>query len=195
MVYGKDAASQKQLHDDPNRFFMVYGKGDVSETQLHDDPNRFFMVYGKDAASQKQLHDDPNRFFMVYGKDDASETQFLHDNPIVALFFLEKDLHLGTKLNMQFKKTSNYGATFVPREVANSIPFSSNKVEKILNHFSIKQGSKESNIVKNTISECEENDIKGEQKSCVTSLESMVDFTSSILGNNVEAVSTCEHRK
>ncbi|XP_024632110.2 BURP domain protein RD22 [Medicago truncatula] len=147
---GKTNGKSETL-DDPNRYFMVYGKDAASETQLHGDPNRFFMVYGKDAASKKQLHDDPNRFFMVYGKDDASETQFLHDNPIVALFFLEKDLHLGTKLNMQFKKTSNYEVTFLPREVANSIPFSSNKVEKILNHFSIKQGSKESKIVKNTI--------------------------------------------
>ncbi|CAL5206457.1 unnamed protein product [Lathyrus oleraceus] len=120
----------------------------------------------------------------------ASETQ-LHDKPSVALFFLEKDLHHGTKLNLQFTKTtSNNEAKFLPKRVANSIPFSSNKVEYILNKLNIKKGSKDAQIVKNTISECEEHGIKGEEKSCVTSLESMVDFTASKLGENVEAVST-----
>jgi len=130
----------------------------------------------------------------TYWPYDASVIQ-LHDYRNLSLFFFEKDLHNGTKLNMQFTKTSNYGATFLPREVANSIPFSSNKVENILNYFSIKQGSEESENVKTTIGYCETPTIEGEEKSCVTSLESMVDFTSSILGNNVEAVSTCEHRK
>ncbi|PNY16363.1 BURP domain protein [Trifolium pratense] len=120
----------------------------------------------------------------------ASETQ-LNYKPNVTLFFLEKDLHHGTKLNLQFSKTtSNNEAKFLPREVANSIPFSSNKLENILNKFSIKKGSKEAEIVKNTISECEEKGIKGEEKLCVTSLESMVDFTISKLGKNVEVVST-----
>jgi len=121
--------------------------------------------------------------------NDANEAE-LHDNRNLAMFLLEKDLHHGTKFNMQFTKTSDHGPTFLPRDVANSIPFSSNKVENILNYFSIKQGSTESEIVKNTISECEAYGIKGEEKLCVTSLESMVDFTTSKLGNNVEAVST-----
>jgi hypothetical protein len=120
----------------------------------------------------------------------ASETQ-LHDKPNVALFFLEKDLHQGTKLNLQFTKTnSNDEAKFLSKEVADSIPFSSNNVETILDKFSIKEGTKEAETVKNTISECEEKGINGEEKLCVTSLESMVDFTASKLGNNVEAVST-----
>ncbi|CAK8570146.1 unnamed protein product [Lathyrus sativus] len=120
----------------------------------------------------------------------ASETQ-LHDKPNVALFFLENDLHHGTKLNLQFIETNlNNEAKFLPKQVANSIPFSSNKVEYILNKLNIKKGTKGAQIVKNTISECEEHGIKGEEKSCVTSLESMVDFTATKLGKNVEAVST-----
>ncbi|CAK8570147.1 unnamed protein product [Lathyrus sativus] len=120
----------------------------------------------------------------------ATETQ-LHDEPNVALFFLENNLHYGTKLNLQFTKTtSNSEAKFLTKEVADSIPFSSNKVDSILNKFSIKKGSDEAEIVENTINECEENGIQGEEKLCVKSLESMVDFTTSKLGNNVEAVST-----
>ncbi|KAK2399185.1 BURP domain protein RD22 [Trifolium repens] len=129
----------------------------------------------------------PLPFIYIYA---ASETQ-LHDKSNVALFFLEKDLHHGTKLKFQFtKNTSNYETKFLPREVANSIPFSLNELENILDKFSIKKGSKEAEILKKTISECEEKGIKGEEKLCVTSLESMVDFTTSKLGNNVEVIAT-----
>ncbi|CAJ2674800.1 unnamed protein product [Trifolium pratense] len=120
----------------------------------------------------------------------ATDTQ-LHYNSNVALFFLEKDLYYGKKFNMKFTTSNNNGAKFLPKEVADSIPFSSNKMENILNKLSIKKGTKEYEIVKNTINECEEKVIKGEEKLCVTSLESMVDFATSKLGsNNVEAIST-----
>ncbi|CAJ2674797.1 unnamed protein product [Trifolium pratense] len=124
-------------------------------------------------------------------KHAASEIQ-LHDKSNLALFFLENDLHHGKKLNMLFTKTTsnNNVAKFLPKEVADSIPFSSNKMENILDKFSIKKGSKEYEIVKNTINDCEEKGIKGEEKLCVTSLESMVDFAISKLGKNVEVVST-----
>ncbi|KAK2399182.1 BURP domain protein RD22 [Trifolium repens] len=144
------------------------------------------------AAWMVKLYDEkfvvpPIPLIYIYA---ASETQ-LHDKSNAALFFLEKDLHHGTKLNYQFtNNTSNYEAKFLPREVANSIPFSSNKLENILDKFSIKKGSKEAEILKHTISECEEKSIKGERKLCVTSLESMVDFTTSKLGNNVEVIAT-----
>ncbi|XP_020227180.1 BURP domain protein RD22 [Cajanus cajan] len=119
----------------------------------------------------------------------ASDTQ-LNSDPNVALFFLEKDLHQGTKFNLHFTPTSNIEATFLPRTVADSIPFSSNKVSDTLNEFSITPGSDEAQTVKNTLSECQERGIKGEEKRCVTSLESMVDFATSKLGNTVDAVST-----
>ncbi|WJX09988.1 hypothetical protein P8452_00763 [Trifolium repens] len=79
---------------------------------------------------------------------------------------------------------------YAAKRFANSIPFSSNKLENILDKFSIKKGSKEAEILKHTISECEEKSIKGEEMLCVTSLESMVDFTTSKLGNNVEVITT-----
>jgi hypothetical protein len=139
------------------------------------------------------VNDEKFPFVPLFYLYALNESQIqLHDKQNVTFFFLKKDLHHGTKLNLQFKETTsnNNGTKFLPRKVANSIPFSSNKLENIFNKFSIKEGSKEAEIVKRTISECEANGIKGEEKLCVTSLESMVDFTISKLGNNVEAVST-----
>ncbi|CAK8570138.1 unnamed protein product [Lathyrus sativus] len=63
-------------------------------------------------------------------------------------------------------------------------------MEYILNKLNIEKGSRGARIVKNTISDCEMEGVRGEEKLCVTSLESMIDFITSKLGKNVEAFST-----
>ncbi|KAL3844156.1 hypothetical protein ACJIZ3_001559 [Penstemon smallii] len=131
----------------------------------------------------------PNPFNYKYA---ASETQ-LHDDPNMVLFFLEQDLHVGQKmkLNLDFKTRNNEAAaTMLPRQVADSVPFSSDKLWEILDKFSVKADTEEAEVMKKTIRECEESGIKGEEKFCATSLESMIDFTTSKLGHNVEAIST-----
>ncbi|PSS17806.1 BURP domain protein [Actinidia chinensis var. chinensis] len=127
----------------------------------------------------------PNPFIYGYA---ATEDQ-LHDNPNVALFFMEKDLKKGTKMTLHFPQSTT-PATFLPRRVAEKIPFSSEKMPEIMNYFSVKPDSKEAEIMKNTVKECEEPGIKGEEKYCATSLESMVDFSTDKLGKNVQGVST-----
>ncbi|KAK9274144.1 hypothetical protein L1049_018958 [Liquidambar formosana] len=138
-----------------------------------------------DAGKGKKVKPAPSAFKYKYA---ATENQ-LHDNPDVALFFLEKDMHPSTKMNLDFTKSTNE-ATFLPRQVAKSIPFSSNRSPEILNQFSVKPGSMEAEIMKNTIKECEEPGIKGEDKFCATSAESMIDFSTYKLGKNVQAMST-----
>ncbi|GFS35400.1 BURP domain-containing protein [Actinidia rufa] len=118
----------------------------------------------------------------------ATEDQ-LHDNPNVALFFMEKDLKKGTKMTLHFTKSTT-PTTFLPRQVAEKIPFSSEKMPEIMNYFSVKPDSKEAEIMKKTVKECEEPRIKGEEKYCATSLESMVDFITNKLGKNIQGVST-----
>ncbi|XP_043699195.1 BURP domain protein RD22-like isoform X2 [Telopea speciosissima] len=118
----------------------------------------------------------------------ASEDQ-LQDNPNVALFFQEKDLQSGTTMNLHFTKTTP-GAAFLPSKEADATPFSSTKFSDVLQRFAVVPGSKEAQVMKNTIQECEEPGVQGEDKYCATSLESMVDFSTSKLGTNVQAMST-----
>ncbi|XP_054818229.1 BURP domain protein RD22-like isoform X2 [Prosopis cineraria] len=113
----------------------------------------------------------------------------LQDNPNTVLFFLEKDLKTNHKMNLLFTYTSNQ-ASFLPREVVRSIPFSSRQMAEILNKFAVKPKSAKAEVMKNTIKHCEESGIKGEEKYCATSLESMVDFITLKLGKDVEALST-----
>lgn len=120
----------------------------------------------------------------------AAEENQIHEDPNVALFFLEKDLYKGNNMKLHFFKSSDDQASFLPRQVADSIPFSSEKFPQILDRFLVNPSSEKAEIMKKTIQECEEKGIKGEEKYCATSLESMVDFSTSKMGRKVEAVST-----
>ncbi|KZV31632.1 hypothetical protein F511_00436 [Dorcoceras hygrometricum] len=73
----------------------------------------------------------PKPFEYLYA---ATQTQ-LHDNPNVALFLLPKDLTTGKTLNLNFFQTKNH-ATFLPRKVADSIPFSTSKLPEIFSELS-----------------------------------------------------------
>ncbi|KAK4277032.1 hypothetical protein QN277_015098 [Acacia crassicarpa] len=149
------------------------------QTQLHDGVNARPFHYRYPPQTQR---------LFGYLRYNATENQ-LHDGPNVALFFLEKDIKAGHKMKLHFTQSSNQ-ASFLPRELANSIPFSSAKLNDILNRFDIKPESEDAEVIKNTVKDCEEEGIKGEEIFCATSLESMVDFTTSKLGNEVDALST-----
>ncbi|CAL5355400.1 unnamed protein product [Camellia sinensis] len=113
----------------------------------------------------------------------------LHDNPNIALFFLENDLKKYTKMTLHFTKTTT-STTFLPCQVAEKIPFSSKKMPQILDYFSVKPNSMEAKTIKQTIKECEEPGIKGEEKYCATSLKSMINFCRYRLGKSIQAIST-----
>ncbi|XP_068648889.1 BURP domain protein RD22-like [Aristolochia californica] len=134
------------------------------------------------------VHVAPGKNPFVY-KYAATADQ-LHDNPNLAYFFLEKDLHAGAKMTLRFSKSDSVGSTFLPRTVADSIPFSSSKLPEILHKFSIESESVEAETMKNTLESCEEPAAEGESKYCATSLESMVDFAESKLGKNTKPLTT-----
>ncbi|XP_064947944.1 BURP domain-containing protein 3-like isoform X1 [Musa acuminata AAA Group] len=83
----------------------------------------------------------------------AAERQ-IHDDPSVALFYLEKGFKSGSKSSVQFKKTTT-GAAFHPRKEAESIPFSSAKLPEILNYYGVNPGSAEALVMEKTVQECE----------------------------------------
>ncbi|XP_072995945.1 BURP domain-containing protein 3-like [Typha latifolia] len=164
------------------------GKGKPGGTNVHVTPGGVGVNVGPKGHKKPVIvRVAPGKSPFIYNYA-ATETQ-LHDDPNVALFFLEKDLHPGVKMTLHFTKTTS--ATFLPRTAANSIPFSSAKLPQILNYFSIQPNSIEAEAIKETLLECEEPAAKGEKKYCATSLESMVEFSTSSLGtHNVLAVST-----
>ncbi|XP_074575727.1 BURP domain-containing protein 6 [Curcuma longa] len=127
--------------------------------------------------------------FFVY-RYAATETQ-IHDDPNVALFFLESNLRTGAAMTVHFTRPSAFRAAFLPRREADAIPFSSARLPEILDRLSIKPGSPEAETTLSTLQECERPAAPGERKLCATSLESMVDFSVANLGTRrVVAAST-----
>ncbi|XP_019705412.1 BURP domain-containing protein 6 [Elaeis guineensis] len=105
-------------------------------------------------------------------------------------FFLENDLHAGAKFTLHFTGTGSRPYLLTRRE-ADSIPFTTTKLPEILARFSIEPGSHDAKAIETTLEECEEPSGYGQTKKCATSLESMLDFTTSALRTrDIDTVST-----
>ncbi|XP_022753693.1 BURP domain protein RD22-like [Durio zibethinus] len=104
-------------------------------------------------------------------------------------FFFESELHPGRTMIVKDLTKKASKATFLPRSVAESIPFSTQKIPEILKYFSLEAKSAEANLLKETIENCERPAIEGEEKYCATSLESFVDLGVSKLGKNIQLLS------
>ena len=206
-VYG---STQKQGDASPIAGYdAVYGtsqKAEGSSINVHKDASSiagYDAVYGtpkKAIESSTKAHKDASQiagYDAVYGnsqqKAGGSSINAHKDSSPVASYgavnvFLEKDLHPGTKMAVRFTKTSS-AAHFLPHQVAESIPFSSNKLPEILKRFSVKENSAEAQMIQKTIKQCETPAIVGEVKYCARSLESLIDFSTSRLGKNIRVLS------
>ncbi|TKY73477.1 BURP domain-containing protein 5 [Spatholobus suberectus] len=157
--------------------FTKYGE---KRTLSQDDQ---FPVYG---AMDSQSHNDANA---LPPKMILVTNHRQHDHPKAYLIFFEEGLRPGTKLDAHFNKRK-YASPLLPRQNAQRIPFSSKKINEILDMLFVKPKSKNVEVVEKAISQCEAPVINGEEKHCATSLESMVDFVTSKLGKNVHVIST-----
>ncbi|XP_072963380.1 BURP domain-containing protein 3-like [Typha angustifolia] len=106
--------------------------------------------------------------------------------------FLTELLQPGRNFNLWFSEQMHQKyPVLLPREVADSLPFSTAELPKILALFAVDPSSDAAYEIKRTLHRCEMPPIKGEIKHCATSLESMIDFVTSTLGtHDVSAVTT-----
>ncbi|KAL4332460.1 hypothetical protein GQ457_07G043310 [Hibiscus cannabinus] len=106
------------------------------------------------------------------------------------VFFFESKLHPGSKMNLKELTGKASRTAFLPRLVADSIPFSTQKFAQVLHYFSLQPESAASKILKQTMEDCEAPAMEGEARYCATSLESFVDLGVSMLGQNIQLLST-----
>ncbi|XP_004507419.1 BURP domain protein USPL1-like [Cicer arietinum] len=129
---------------------------------------------------------------------DHEHNLMIHMDPSLKVFFTLKDLEVGKKMEIYFpKRDPSTSPKFWPKEKADSIPFSLNKLQTLLKIFSFSQDSPQAKAMVDTLRECESKPIKGELKFCATSLESMLDFTKNILGssNDLKVYATSHETK
>lgn len=124
----------------------------------------------------------------LFAKEDAIDDEhpsFHMDHMDAALnvFFKVDDLYAGKQMPIYFAiKDPLTIPHLLPREEVDSIPFSSSKLQYLLEFFSFSEDSPQAKAMRDTLGQCELESIKGETKFCATSLESMLDFTGRILG-------------
>lgn len=162
----------------------------VSTIVIDAIPDTFVKYANPSAADTFTISTIPGDTYVTYQNPSAADTltEDHSQEPSRKGYFLEEDLHSNTKMKMHFRKSTNR-ASFLPREVANSIPFSTDKFSEILNRFSLKQDSEVAKIMKDTLQVCEQPALEGDSRLCATSLESLIDFSISKLGKNMKVLS------
>ena len=107
-----------------------------------------------------------------------------HLNPSVIVTFTMKDLKPGKTLPIYFdKRDPAYSPpSWLPKEEAESIPFSSAHLPYLLELFSFSPGSTQAEAMAQTIGFCENKPREGETKFCATSQESLLDSLHTYFG-------------
>ncbi|PHT89800.1 hypothetical protein T459_04913 [Capsicum annuum] len=174
----------------------VYWKVKLPNTQMPKAIKDFLPQTGMKTNSNPKVYHGYFDFGMwpwhhAATKDDIRELKDDSNRYLYKPYFFEKKLKKGNIINFPTFKDKN-DAPLLPRQVAESIPFSSKKIPEILNHFSIDGNSEDAQTIKDSINICEKPEIHHkEKKFCATSLESMIDFMLSELGtNNIQAITT-----
>ncbi|XP_057525109.1 BURP domain-containing protein 3-like [Amaranthus tricolor] len=201
--YGGLLAYSKKGLQSTNSYggLLAYSKKDLQSTNSYGG----LLAYSKKglqsttgyggllAYSKKGLQSTNSYTFSYKDKhDDVKESVHVDESSSLKkdqVFFVEKDLHIGTTMTLHFQKSTRNGL-LLPRQVSNQIPFSSEKLQETLQILSIDPKSNEANVLAHRIELCELPTIEGVEKKCVTSLESMIDYVASMIGTNVEALTT-----
>ncbi|KAK4378360.1 hypothetical protein RND71_000222 [Anisodus tanguticus] len=108
-------------------------------------------------------------------------------NTQLNIFFTPKDLKIGKIMPLFFAlKDPSTSPHLLPKEEADSIPFSSSNLPYLLEFFSFSKNSPQAKAMEDTFFHCEISAMNGESKFCATSLESMLDWTREIFGFNTK---------
>ncbi|KNA23575.1 hypothetical protein SOVF_023800 [Spinacia oleracea] len=102
-------------------------------------------------------------------------------------FFREEMLKEGTVMPMPDVKDKMPPRSFLPRSILSKIPFSSSKITQMKEIFHGFENSTMEGMLNAALGECERAPAAGENKKCVGSVEDMIDFAVSVLGQSVEA--------
>ncbi|XVF01128.1 hypothetical protein REPUB_Repub04eG0061600 [Reevesia pubescens] len=106
-------------------------------------------------------------------------------NPLETMYFLINDLKVGKIIPTYFPEIDpSKSFHFLPRQQADSIPFSSKALPYLLRFFSFSQDSPQAKAMEETLSQCELEPAEGEIKYCATSFESLLDFPRSVFGSD-----------
>ncbi|KAM1790547.1 hypothetical protein ACFX11_034804 [Malus domestica] len=167
--YTMNYATKESKKEVKTPYTMSYAAKEEVETP-------YKMSYGTEEV-------EPSHEHVHIHMHPQSQPHMDHNEASKQGFFTFDDLHCGMRMPLHFPNQEH--SRFLPKEVADSIPFSTPHIPQIRQLFSIPQGSQEAKNVAYALEQCEMKPITGETKFCATSLESMTNFVTKIIGSGV----------
>lgn len=188
--YGRDSNSEKTNFANYGKSFNVgldtfkeYAKGAVEQSvgfKIYGVNNTFkeyakkgvtFAQYTEPGSSQ----DDPTRVSVKTVKKGVEEGKFFRENM----------LQEGKVMKMPNIQDWMPKRSFLPRPISSKLPFSTNDLIELKRTFQTEDNSTMEHVLTKALIECERAPSPGETKRCVSSIEDIIDFAVSVLGNNV----------
>ncbi|KAK8485491.1 hypothetical protein V6N11_074103 [Hibiscus sabdariffa] len=156
----------------------------MNDAEMKDLEDKYTPIYIHktitDYLKENEMKD-------LKGKSTSDEME--DESAKLGLFTLDqlRGFSVGKKMPIFFpiKDHSLYPPS-LPKEVADTIPFSSSQVSNILHLFSVSPDSPKAKAVQGTLKICELEAAEGETKVCATSLESLHGFLSNVFGPDVD---------
>eukprot|EP01018_Ginkgo_biloba_P039395 Gb_01410 [translate_table: standard] len=179
--YAKDA-------NNPQETFTNYGNSSfpaVDEFKEYGNASTF-TTYGVNTTFKEYTKDGAK--FSDYSNTTNSTATRLRVEP--GKFFRQMLLVQGSSLPLPNLRDPMPRRAFLPRSLADALPFKSKELPQLMRAFRIPENSSMKGIMAKTLDECERAPVKGEMKRCVTSIEAMAEFAVSILGPKVEVLTT-----
>ncbi|KAI3433113.1 BURP domain-containing protein, partial [Psidium guajava] len=172
--------------------FTVYGGGAPEQAVGFKvyGVNNTFQAYGKNAVATFSRY--TNRTTSSTKVDAIAAVDGKNVNRWVepGKFFRESMLKTGTVMPMPDIRDKMPRRSFLPRSIASKLPFSTTKLGELKQIFHAGENSTMEKIMADALGECERAPSRGESKQCVSSIEDMIDFATSVLGRNVAVRST-----
>ncbi|XP_043704054.1 polygalacturonase 1 beta-like protein 3 [Telopea speciosissima] len=169
--------------------FKGYGKGSTGHSVGFKQygVNNTFTEYSKSGITfAKYKNKTPQSETESKTKSAQSKNRWVEPGK----FFRESMLKQGTVMPMPDIKDKMPKRSFLPRSIASKLPFSTSQISELKQIFHASENSSMEKILQNTVQECERAPSSGETKSCVSSVEDMIDFAVSVLGHDVVVRST-----
>ncbi|KMT10572.1 hypothetical protein BVRB_5g116940 [Beta vulgaris subsp. vulgaris] len=158
--------------------FKGYGKGAVNR---HID----FKGYGVNNSFSGYDNNKKGINFSGYTQSAPMDGSVVNKWVEEGKFFRESMLKPGTVMKMPNIEDKMPKRSFLPRVLSSKLPFSTSELVELRGTFKAKENSTLERVIVNALGECERPPSQGETKKCVASVEDMIDFAISVLGDNV----------
>ncbi|KAM3695279.1 hypothetical protein ACB098_07G118800 [Castanea mollissima] len=187
--YGDASKNSRMDHQEHDGVEDVTNQKEMDQPYIagyrKDAKDNYMAQYGtRQEAKESPIQEEDSKSSVIEHENTMTTKPSSHMDHLGAFksgFFTMDDLFVGNIMPLYFPIQEL--SEFLPREEADSIPFSMSQLPNVLQLFSIPIDSPNARAMEDTLQQCEATPITGETKLCATSLESMLDFVHSILGS------------